>query len=244
MTSASVALATTAAVTSAWAVSAAASTAPTGAAATATAWGHPGPWPGMHNGSNNWTHNGSHHRWLPGTHSGANGWQDGMMGGTSGRPGGMMGGTSGWQGGMMGGPSGVTAASCTVPAATGTQVRYAAMDMGGSMMRLMPMWTRVSAGDVTIDLVNRGTMPHELLVYPLAPGQVAGQRPVGANDRVGETSVLGEVEPVCDQPGDVDGIAAGNVGRVTLRLQPGRYEIVCNLPGHYRAGMFATLVVV
>lgn len=253
-TAAAVALATTAAaVTGAWAVSAAGaapatdaagpwtvSTAAAALASGASAPGatHPGRWPNHHNGSQ--SHQGNHH-----------GWPGGMMNGSGGGPGGMMGGTSSWPGGMMGGrPGGVTTASCTVPAATGTQVRYAAMDMGGgsmmgaSMMRLMPMWTQVRAGTVTLDLVNRGTMPHELLVYPLAAGQVAGQRTVGANDRVSEDGVLGEVAPVCDQPGDVDGIAAGNAGRVSLQLQPGRYEIVCNLPGHYRAGMFATLVVV
>jgi hypothetical protein len=28
---------------------------------------------------------------------------------------------------------------------------------------------------------------------------------------------------------------------VTLHLAPGRYELICNLPGHYAAGMFAEL---
>lgn len=195
-------------------------------------------WPGMHNGMNGgmgygngpWNGNGN------GSYNGGTGYGNGAQG------------SQGWPGGMMGGRPTTTAASCTVPAATGTQVRYVAMDMGsmmgGSMMRLMPMWNRVPAGKVTLDLFNRGTMPHELLVFPLASGQVAGQRTVGSDDRVSEDGMLGEVEPVCDQGQDVDGIAVGNVGQVTLTLQPGRYEIVCNLPGHYRNGMFATLVVV
>ena len=189
------------------------------------------------------THHGSNWGWSGGMRNGSNGWSGGMHNGWSG---GMHNGSNGWSGqmGAMGGmgSGGWSPTNCTAPPASGTQVRYVSMDMG-SMMRLMPMWTRVASGTVTIDLINRGTMPHEVLIYPLAPGEVAGQRTVGGNDRVDEAGVLGEVEPVCDQSVTVDGIAAGNLGRVTLRLQPGRYEIVCNLPGHYSSGMFETIVV-
>ena len=38
-----------------------------------------------------------------------------------------------------------------------------------------------------------------------------------------------------------DGIAPGAAGWVTLHLDPGRYELICNLPGHYAAGMYAEL---
>lgn len=187
---------------------------------------------------------------------GATGWPGGagMGGGMGTGPGGGFGGGMGGAGlgpdtGAARGTAGSWGTStCTAPAATGQVVRIAAMDMGGrmmggSMMRLMPMWTRAAAGTVTIDLVNLGSRPHELLVYRLGDGQVAGQRSVGTDDRVSEKGVLGEVEPVCDQPSSVDGIEAGNTARVTLKLDPGRYELVCNLPGHYRSGMYATLVV-
>ena len=30
---------------------------------------------------------------------------------------------------------------------------------------------------------------------------------------------------------------------MTLTLAPGRYELICNLPGHYAAGMFTELTV-
>ena len=38
-----------------------------------------------------------------------------------------------------------------------------------------------------------------------------------------------------------EGIAPGDASWVTLALKPGRYELVCNLPGHYAAGMYAEL---
>ena len=44
-------------------------------------------------------------------------------------------------------------------------------------------------------------------------------------------------------PALVEGIAAGSAGWVTLDLAPGRYELVCNLPGHYAAGMYTLLTV-
>ncbi|MEV6160217.1 plastocyanin/azurin family copper-binding protein [Nonomuraea sp. NPDC052129] len=34
-------------------------------------------------------------------------------------------------------------------------------------------------------------------------------------------------------------MAPGSAGWVTLTLHPGRYELLCNFPGHYAAGMHA-----
>lgn len=148
-------------------------------------------------------------------------------------------------GGMMG--WGNAASVCGPTAGTGQVVRYRAMDsgrmMGGVMMRLMPYAQVIQAGAVTLELTNLGSRPHELLVFPLANGANSGRLTVLSNDRVSETPSIGEVEPVCTQDASVDGIASGNVARVTLDLAPGRYEVLCNLPGHYRAGMWSTLVV-
>ena len=166
-------------------------------------------------------------------------------------------------GGTMGGPGvaggrAFTQTGCTVPSLPGTVVTYTAMDMGmgaglgGGMMRgaygdavgpmrLLPSATTVPAGQVSLVLRNAGTRPHELVVLPLAPGQVAGQRTVGSDDKVSETGSLGEVHQVCPADTGVDGTVPGGIATVTLTLAPGSYEVVCNLPGHYRAGMYATL---
>lgn len=40
------------------------------------------------------------------------------------------------------------------------------------------------------------------------------------------------------------GIAAGATGWTTVNLKPGRYELLCNIAGHYGAGMFTQLTVV
>ena len=44
-------------------------------------------------------------------------------------------------------------------------------------------------------------------------------------------------------PGEGEGIEPRAVGWVTHDLAPGRYEVVCNLPGHYAAGMRQLLTV-
>lgn len=40
-----------------------------------------------------------------------------------------------------------------------------------------------------------------------------------------------------------DGIEPGASSWTTVTLAPGRYELVCNLPGHYAAAMYTRLTV-
>ena len=171
----------------------------------------------------------------------------GSAGRAYGAQGAMMGTAGGWTG---------TQASCSIPPQSGTVVTYTARDMGmgGGMMGgaiggdlspmgFMPRSASAAAGQVTVVLRNAGTRPHELLVMPLTPGQAVGQRAVGADDRISETGKIGEVSTDCSTDTGVDGTVPGGISQVILTLAPGTYEIVCNLPGHYRAGMYATLTV-
>lgn len=43
--------------------------------------------------------------------------------------------------------------------------------------------------------------------------------------------------------GEVEDIEPGKSKRLTLKLTPGRYVLICNRPGHYSMGMHASLVV-
>ena len=43
--------------------------------------------------------------------------------------------------------------------------------------------------------------------------------------------------------GEASDLAAGETKTVTIDLKPGRYILLCNLPGHYKAGMYHTFVV-
>jgi len=143
---------------------------------------------------------------------------------------------------------------CTVPTLAGTVVDVTLTDMGAMMGGPMMSGRRgsrgmarvfaspgvVGAGTVSLRVVNQGAQTHELVVLPLPAGQAAGTRAVGTDGQVDEAGSLGEASRTCGA-GAGDGIAADAAGWVTLTLEPGRYELVCNLPGHYAAGMYAEL---
>lgn len=149
------------------------------------------------------------------------------------------------------GPRQVT--TCTAPSFAGPTVNVTLSDMGAGMMGApgqrmrggMRLWagtTTVPPGKVSFDVTNAGTLTHELVVLPLADGQAAGTRAVGADGRVDESGSAGEASATCAD-GAGEGILPGSSSWVTLELKPGRYELVCNLPGHYSAGMYTVLTV-
>ncbi len=146
----------------------------------------------------------------------------------------------------------VHAGASAVPDLPGTVVHVTLSNMGGGMMGRRAaiggaMWLRtdastVPAGTVSFVAANVGSDEHELVVLSLAPGQDAGARAVRADGTVAETGSLGEASR-SDGAGAGDGIEPGTSGWVTVELAPGRYEVVCNIAGHYAAGMYAELTV-
>ncbi|MBE1588282.1 hypothetical protein ACFPOI_52795 [Nonomuraea angiospora] len=90
---------------------------------------------------------------------------------------------------------------------------------------------KVPEGTVSFHASSTGTLAHELVVLSLAKGQAIGKRPTGSDARVSETGSLGEASRNCGG-GEGQGIAPGSVGWVTLTEHSGRYELLCNFPGH------------
>ncbi|BBX88155.1 hypothetical protein MAUB_63560 (plasmid) [Mycolicibacterium aubagnense] len=159
-------------------------------------------------------------------------------------------------------PGGPT--SCAAPALPGTVVDVNVTDMGSmmgpgrhmmmgprmmpgmGMMRIYLSPATVPAGPVSFRVLNTGAMVHELVVLPLPAGQFAGRRPSGPDGTVDETGSLGEASRSCaadrgDEQSPDYGIAPGALGWTTITLPPGRYELVCNIAGHYVSGMSAEL---
>ena len=163
--------------------------------------------------------------------------------------------------------------SCEVPALPGAVVNVTLADMPGTMMgpgMMGPGWrkgqtgpgvpaqgyqrpgmrmmsilvdpTTVPSGQVSFGVVNAGAWVHEVAVLPLGPGQDVGQRPIGATNQVDESAALGHAARTCDT-GEGDGIVPGGIGWTTATLAPGRYELICNIAGHYWAGMYTELTV-
>ncbi len=146
-------------------------------------------------------------------------------------------------------PSGACSAPSHLP---GAVVNVTVTNMGrgmmwggaatGGMMRIYIDRAQVPAGTVSLRVANTGSLVHELVVLPLPAGQQVGERQVGPDNTVDETGSLGEASRTCGA-GAGDGIDPGTVGWVTLELPAGNYELICNLPGHYGAGMYAELTV-
>ena len=140
----------------------------------------------------------------------------------------------------------IGAESCTPPQLAGTRVdvRLLGMEHGGMMaggtMQLLVDHASAPAGRISFVAQNIGGAVHELVVLPLASGRSVGSLAIELNDRVGETASLGEASHSCGA-GAGEGIEPGATGWVTLTLNPGRYELICNIRGHYRAGMYAEL---
>ena len=141
-----------------------------------------------------------------------------------------------------------TSPACSRPRLAGQRVIVVLGDMGAMMsggmmpgsMMLHVTPRSVLADTVSIVALNHGTVTHELIVLPLASGASAGTRTVGADNRVSEDSSVGEASTDCGA-GAGEGIAPGHASWVTISVKPGRYELLCNLPGHYAAGMYAEL---
>jgi uncharacterized cupredoxin-like copper-binding protein len=86
-----------------------------------------------------------------------------------------------------------------------------------------------AAGKVTFDIANQGKLVHEFVVLKTSKAAAA----LGTGPRIGESGNVGET-------GD---IAPGKSKKVTIALTPGHYSLVCNLPGHYMAGMHTDFTV-
>lgn len=140
--------------------------------------------------------------------------------------------------------------ACSAPDLPGSVVDVRLMNMGGrapmmgggmgGMMRIDAARSTVAAGQVSFRVANVGTLVHELVVLPLRRAANVGDRPVKGDNRVDEAGSVGEASQSCGA-GAGSGIAPGALGWVTLDLRAGDYELICNLPGHYAAGMYTTL---
>lgn len=113
---------------------------------------------------------------------------------------------------------------------------------GMRMMSILIDPATVPAGQVSFRVLNTGVWIHELTVLPLGPGENLGQRRIGTNNQVDESASLGHVEASCGAD-EGDGLVPGAVGWTTITLKPGRYELICNIAGHYWAGMYTELTV-
>ena len=122
-----------------------------------------------------------------------------------------------------------SAGPAALPAApAGTATSAGTVSVSLSEWKLAPARLAIRAGRVTFVVRNAGTMAHELLVVRSDRHhhslRVTGGKAIEAG-RLGRTTL----------------IPTGATRRLTLRVPPGRYVLLCNLLGHYQAGQYAAL---
>lgn len=96
-----------------------------------------------------------------------------------------------------------------------------------------PAEAQAEAGTVTIDAPNVGSGPHELVLAKTDDDPA--NLPTAPDGSVDEAAL--------DVSGEVEEIEGGVDGTITLDLPAGDYAMFCNLPGHYKSGMYGSLTV-
>ncbi len=106
------------------------------------------------------------------------------------------------------------------------------------------------AGEVEFSIKNEGKLEHEFVIFKtqLAPDKLPTKAPTstaasssGAQAAVGDVDEDGAgVEHITEQ----EGVEPAKSVTFKATLPAGNYVVICNLPGHYAAGMHATLTVV
>ena len=85
----------------------------------------------------------------------------------------------------------------------------------------------VPAGPVRFNVSNDGKVEHEFVVIKtnLAPAKL----PVKGNEAD---------EDVGPSPGEIPSVKPGQNKTLAVTLKPGKYVLICNLPGHYKLGQY------
>ena len=87
---------------------------------------------------------------------------------------------------------------------------------------------QVPAGDVRISVHNKGPDDHELILVKDRESEL----PFRSDGLTIDEDKLGSDELGALEPGE-----PGTVRELKVHLAPGRYELLCNMAGHYLGGM-------
>ena len=119
-------------------------------------------------------------------------------------------------------------ATTTQPAAHGR----ATVAVRLSEFKIKPAVPHVAAGPVTFVVTNAGKVKHQFTI-------IRTDKPASA--------ALSKHNPDDDIPGargEISALAPGATKQLVVKdLKPGHYALVCALPGHYQAGMYADFTV-
>jgi uncharacterized cupredoxin-like copper-binding protein len=131
--------------------------------------------------------------------------------------------------------SGLASATAASPSVVRVDLMDPSISSSIKSMRIKTNVQSVKAGLVVFDVSNDSkTLVHEMIVVaaanPHAPLPYDKK-----DDRVNESKIA--------DLGEASDLPPGEKKTLRLTLKPGNYELICNQPGHYKAGMKAILVV-
>jgi uncharacterized cupredoxin-like copper-binding protein len=129
----------------------------------------------------------------------------------------------------------VSAFGGTAFAVAPTKIQVSLLGEGGGTMEIKLSQSTVKAGKVEFDVANEAiSESHEVVLVRLkSPDQSI---PVVTDKHRVDESKLKSL-------GEVSGLKAGGRGKLVAKLEPGAYELLCNVKDHYEAGMHTILTV-
>lgn len=124
----------------------------------------------------------------------------------------------------------------------GPQTPHGAAPAGGEVVNTtLREWlmtadvSKVRAGEVKFVSANVGTIVHELVI--IRTDIPDGQIPI-------EGTKFNEEAPGVSSPGEISEFGADLVKEAVVTLEPGQYQLVCNIETHYQHGMHIPFVVI
>lgn len=113
-------------------------------------------------------------------------------------------------------PAPATATPAPVPGKVGVTLKE---------FTVSPSPAQAPAGKVTFNVANGGSVKHEFVV-------LRTDKPAGSLLKGAEADEAGNV-------GEIGNLPPGSHKTLALNLKAGHYALICNLPGHYKAGQHA-----
>lgn len=125
-----------------------------------------------------------------------------------------------------------TTAATTTATTASTSTGPARVSVALSEFKIKPAVDTVAPGRIDFAVTNDGKIKHQFTI-------IRTDKPA--------STVLSKQNPDDDIPGargEISSLAPGTTKQLVVKnLKPGHYALVCALPGHYQAGMYADFTV-
>jgi hypothetical protein len=115
---------------------------------------------------------------------------------------------------------------------TGSRASGSLVRVSEKAYRIVATPDHIPAGDTELIVRNQGPDTHEVIIVRSRRSRL----PLRLDGLTVDEEAVRAVATV-------EGVAPERVGRVRLHLAAGRYELFCNMAGHFMAGMHSELVV-